>query len=87
MSAQIISFPVMPEGASQLLANLEPETARELGEAMALAKGRVTLGGDLAIIVERLGSLVPAHGIEGTARQLSAPVPVIEAWAEGARLA
>ncbi|MGY6645580.1 MAG: hypothetical protein ACXIVD_10205 [Salinarimonas sp.] len=83
MSAQVITFPVMPQGAADFLAMLEPHQARAFGESTAL----MSIGGDLATIAERIGSLVPAHGIEGTARQLSAPVPVIAAWAEGARLA
>ena len=83
MSAQVICFPVMPEGAANMLATLEPHQARAFGEATAL----MSIGGDLAIIAERIESLLPAHGIEGTARHLSAPVAIIEAWAEGARLA
>jgi len=83
MYAQVISFHVMPQGAANILANLKPHQVRAFGEATAL----MSIGGDLATIAERIGSLLPAHGIGGTARQLSAPVPVIAAWAEGARLA
>jgi hypothetical protein len=92
MPATVHAFPsarfaVLPDAAPvsivALAASLPLDAVRDLGRMAS----RRALGGDLACVSVDLAALVPAHGVDVTARRTGLPVAFVAAWANGAGLA